>query len=342
MFVERSQALGASTFWILRKQILPNVLPLIFANTVLIVAALDPLRVDALVPRPRRHRRTRRGARCSNAPTSRAPSSAGAWWYFLPPGTLHLPPRAGLHARRATRSRRSSTRASGSAAMTMADRARRPTCRATSCSTCATWPSPTATRPARRSAWSTASRSSSAAARRSGWPASRAAARPRPRSRCSACCPTNLYRAEGRSYINSTAGRSCTIHKRTERGLRDLRWNADLDGLPGRDERARSRDARVRPDRRGDPAARAGRRPEGRRRPHRGAVRLRRHQPGPGAPVPARVLRRHAPARDDRARPGLQPGADHRRRADDGARRDDAGADPRAARGAARASSGSR
>ena len=38
MFVERSQALGASTLWILRKQILPNVLPLIFANTVLIIA----------------------------------------------------------------------------------------------------------------------------------------------------------------------------------------------------------------------------------------------------------------------------------------------------------------
>ena len=38
MFVERSQALGASTFWIMRKQILPNVLPLIFANTVLIIA----------------------------------------------------------------------------------------------------------------------------------------------------------------------------------------------------------------------------------------------------------------------------------------------------------------
>ena len=56
---------------------------------------------------------------------------------------------------------------------------------------------------------------------------------------------------------------------------------------------------------------------------------------GAGAPVPARVLRRHAPARDDRARPGLQAGADHRRRADHRARRDDAGADPGAARGAA-------
>ena len=37
-FVERSRALGARTPWVLRKQILPNVLPLIFANTVLIIA----------------------------------------------------------------------------------------------------------------------------------------------------------------------------------------------------------------------------------------------------------------------------------------------------------------
>ena len=37
-FVERARALGASTPWILRKHILPNVLPLIFANTVLIIA----------------------------------------------------------------------------------------------------------------------------------------------------------------------------------------------------------------------------------------------------------------------------------------------------------------
>ncbi len=76
-------------------------------------------------------------------------------------------------------------------------------------------------------------------------------------------------------------------------------------------------------------------RPEGRRRAHRRAVRLRRHQPGPRAAVSARVLGRHAPARHDRPRPGLQAGADHRRRADHGARRDDAGADPRAAGGAA-------
>ena len=53
----------------------------------------------------------------------------------------------------------------------------------------------------------------------------------------------------------------------------------------------------------------------------------------------APVLRRHAPARDDRDGARLQPEAADRRRADDRARRDDPGADPRPARraeGAAR------
>ena len=50
--------------------------------------------------------------------------------------------------------------------------------------------------------------------------------------------------------------------------------------------------------------------------------------------VPASVLRRHAPARDDRDGARAEPGAAHRRRADDGARRDDPGADPRSDAGA--------
>ena len=105
-----------------------------------------------------------------------------------------------------------------------------------------------------------------------------------------------------------------------------------VDRLPGRDERARPRRPGLRPDRRGDRAARPGDDQGGRQGPHRRAVRVRRHQPEPGEAVPARVLGRHAPARDDRPGAGLQPGADHRRRADHGARRDDAGADPGAAR----------
>ena len=52
----------------------------------------------------------------------------------------------------------------------------------------------------------------------------------------------------------------------------------------------------------------------------------------PRAPVPARVLRRHAPAGDDRHGPDGQPRADRRRRADDRARRHRAAAGARPAR----------
>jgi len=85
MFVERSHALGASTFWILRKQILPNVLPLIFANTILIIA-LSILAESTLsflglgdITHPSW------GTMLDTANESGA-VSAGAWWYFIPPG----------------------------------------------------------------------------------------------------------------------------------------------------------------------------------------------------------------------------------------------------------------
>ena len=55
----------------------------------------------------------------------------------------------------------------------------------------------------------------------------------------------------------------------------------------------------------------------------------------PRRPVPAPVLGRHAPAGDDRHGVGLPTRAAHRRRADDRARRDRPGPDPRAAAGAA-------
>ena len=99
MFVERSHALGASTFWILRKQILPNVLPLIFANTVLIVA-LSILAESTLsflglgdITHPSW------GTMLDTANESGA-VSAGAWWYFIPPGLCICAPRDGVHAGR--------------------------------------------------------------------------------------------------------------------------------------------------------------------------------------------------------------------------------------------------
>ena len=60
---------------------------------------------------------------------------------------------------------------------------------------------------------------------------------------------------------------------------------------------------------------------------------------GPRRRLPARVLRRHAPARDDRDGAHQRAEAADRRRADDGARRDRPGADPRADRSGCRRSS---
>jgi peptide/nickel transport system permease protein len=84
-FVERARALGARDGYIIRTHILPNTLPLIFANTVLIVALAilseaslaflglgDPTKVSW-------------GTMLENAFNAGAPS-AGAWWYVIPPG----------------------------------------------------------------------------------------------------------------------------------------------------------------------------------------------------------------------------------------------------------------
>lgn len=84
-FVERARALGASHWYVLKTHILPNALPLIFANTVLIVAVAilseaalsflglgDPNRISW-------------GTMLENAFETGAPS-VEAWWYVIPPG----------------------------------------------------------------------------------------------------------------------------------------------------------------------------------------------------------------------------------------------------------------
>jgi peptide/nickel transport system permease protein len=84
-FVERARALGATNWHLIRRHILPNALPLIFANTVLIVAVAilaeaglsflglgDPTRISW-------------GSMLENGFDAAAPS-AGAWWYIVPPG----------------------------------------------------------------------------------------------------------------------------------------------------------------------------------------------------------------------------------------------------------------
>jgi peptide/nickel transport system permease protein len=84
-FVERARALGARDLYVIRTHILPNTAPLIFANTVLIVAVAilseaalsflglgDPTQISW-------------GTMLENAFESGAPS-AEAWWYVIPPG----------------------------------------------------------------------------------------------------------------------------------------------------------------------------------------------------------------------------------------------------------------
>ena len=55
-FIERARAIGSSNGHIMRRHILPNVMPLIFANLVLVVAVAILSRDHAVVPRPGRSR----------------------------------------------------------------------------------------------------------------------------------------------------------------------------------------------------------------------------------------------------------------------------------------------
>ena len=85
LYVERARALGASNRQIIARHILPNVFPLIFANTILVVAVAiltettlsflglgDPFRVSW-------------GSILESAYAEGA-ISLGAWWYLVPPG----------------------------------------------------------------------------------------------------------------------------------------------------------------------------------------------------------------------------------------------------------------
>jgi peptide/nickel transport system permease protein len=84
-FVERARALGAGDGYIIRTHILPNTLPLIFANTVLIVAVaiLSEAALSFLGLGDPTH--ISWGSMLENAFQSGAPS-AQAWWYVVPPG----------------------------------------------------------------------------------------------------------------------------------------------------------------------------------------------------------------------------------------------------------------
>src|SRR5665648_268141 len=84
-FIERIRAIGADDRSIMVRHILPNVFPLVFANTILVsaVAIISETTLSFLglgdVTRPRW------GMMLNSAFESGAASS-GAYWYFLPPG----------------------------------------------------------------------------------------------------------------------------------------------------------------------------------------------------------------------------------------------------------------
>ena len=84
-YLERSRALGAGNTHLLRRHVLPNVIPLVFANTTLAVAVAilsettlsflglgDPTRVSW-------------GSMLENAYSVGA-ITTGSWWFFVPPG----------------------------------------------------------------------------------------------------------------------------------------------------------------------------------------------------------------------------------------------------------------
>lgn len=84
-FVERAKCIGASNGYIMIKHILPNVFPVIFANTILVTSSAilrettlsflglgDPLSVS--------------WGQILNGAFNNGAVSIGAWWYYAPPG----------------------------------------------------------------------------------------------------------------------------------------------------------------------------------------------------------------------------------------------------------------
>jgi peptide/nickel transport system permease protein len=84
-FVERARALGASDAYVLRTHVLPNTLPLIFANTVIIVAVAILAEASLAFLGLGDPNSISWGTMLENAFNAGAPS-AGAWWYVIPPG----------------------------------------------------------------------------------------------------------------------------------------------------------------------------------------------------------------------------------------------------------------
>ncbi len=137
--------------------------------------------------------------------------------------------------------------------------------------------------------------------------------------------PNNLAGLDGSILFDGVDLASCST-----RAMRGDTRPAHRHDLSGADERARSGVHRRAPDRRDAAGSHRCRQGGGAGADHRHAA-PRRHRLARAAHrrLSASALRRHAPARHDRGGPDLRAAAPDRRRADHGARRHRAGADPR-------------
>ena len=87
LFVERARSLGASHFHIIRRHILPNVMPLVFANTVLVIATAIYLESTVSFLGLGDPTHISWGMILHYAFVSVA-LSFGAYWYVVPPGLM--------------------------------------------------------------------------------------------------------------------------------------------------------------------------------------------------------------------------------------------------------------
>ena len=334
----RAKAVGAGDIHILRRHILPAVLPLMLANMVLVVSLAILDESIARLPRPRRpdrHQlgpdaelrlRARRDQRRSVVGAARRPGFAIVWVVL---GTTLLgtaledarqsaaqaPPPRGAGERRRPRPRRSSQpppveRGADAPILRVRDLTHRVRQRAGPAARGRRRQLRPAPRRDARPGGGVGLRQDDDGAR----PAAAAAARRHDRRRL------GVVRRRGPRRPGRVRAARVPL-------------DAAVARLPGRDERAQpGADGRAtRSPRRSACTPRTPRRPRPPQRTgellERVGISRRRAQR-----VPAHVLRRHAPARDDRAGARLRPGRHRGRRADDRARRDDPGPDPRAAR----------
>lgn len=84
-FVLRAKAIGAGNFYIIRRHLLPLVLPVLVANTMLIISGAI-LSESALSFLGLSDPTTLSWGKMLNAAFTRGAISAGAWWALLPPG----------------------------------------------------------------------------------------------------------------------------------------------------------------------------------------------------------------------------------------------------------------